>query len=161
MRNKNAKVSDPNSFVTCAGSRVKTVYSSKVLPTGEIALTPSGKEDIQDYINSFRETTDMSYILHQLALGNTAVLNQKQMMYGDFTDVPESLAEAQQMLIDGEVAFYKLPLDVRQQFDNNFRNWLFTSGQPEWIKKMEKLITTEEVNAETKEAAAAESEVTE
>lgn len=161
MRNKNAKVSDPNSFVTCAGSRVKTVYSSKVLPTGEIMLTPSGKEDIQDYINSFRETTDMSFILHELALGNTSVLNQKQMMYGDFTEVPESLAEAQQMLIDGEAAFYKLPLDVRQQFDNNFRNWLFTSGQPEWIKKMEKLVTTADVNAETKASAIVESEVSE
>lgn len=161
MRNKNARVSDPNSFVTCAGSRTKTLYSSKVLPNGEIVLTPSGKEDVQDYINSFRESTDMSYILHQLALGNTSVLNQKQMMFGDFTEVPESLAEAQQMLIDGEEAFYKLPLDVRQQFDNNFRNWLFTSGQPDWMQKMSKLITTDEVNLETEAAAPAESEVKE
>lgn len=161
MRNKNAKVSDPNTFVTCAGSRVKTIYSSKVLPTGEIVLTASGKEDVQDYINSFRESTDMSYILHQLALGNTDVLNQKQMMFGDFTDVPESLAEAQQMLIDGEAAFYKLPLDVRQKFNNDFRNWLFTSGQPEWMEKMSHLINIDDVNAETEAAAPAESEVKE
>lgn len=161
MRNKNAKVSDPNTFVTCAGSRVKTIYSSKVLPTGEIVLTPSGKEDVQEYINSFRESTDMSYILHQLALGNTSVLNQKQMMFGDFTEAPESLAQAQQMLIDGEAAFYKLPLDVRQQFNNDFRNWLFTSGQPDWVEKMSKLITTDDVNKETADSASAESEVKE
>lgn len=161
MRNKNAKVSDPNSFVTCSGSREKVLYSSKVCPNGEIQLTASGKEDIQEYINSFRESTDMSYILHQLSLGNTAVLNQKQMLFGDFTECPESLAEAQQMLIDGENAFYKLPLDVRQQFNNDFRNWLFTSGQPEWMEKMASLITTEEVNEETEAAVSVESEVSE
>lgn len=161
MRNKNAKVSNPNDFVTDSGSRVKTLYSAKVTPNGEILLSPSGKEDIQDYINSFRESTDMSFILHQLSLGNTAVLNQKQMLFGDFTEVPESLAAAQQMLIDGEEAFYKLPLDVRQQFDNNFRNWLFTSGQPDWIKKMGKLLPVDDVNKETEASAPAESEVKE
>lgn len=161
MRNKNAKVSDPNSFVTSSGSSEKVIYSSKVCPNGEIMLTPAGKEDIQEYINSFRESTDMSFILHQLSLGNTAVLNQKQMIFGDFTEVPTSLAEAQQMLIDGEAAFYKLPLDVRQEFNNNFRQWLFTSGQPEWIEKMSKYISTEEVNEETVAAAPAESEVKE
>ena len=80
---------------------------------------------------------------------------------GNLVSKTQALAQAQQMLIDGEAAFYKLPLDVRQQFNNDFRNWLFTSGQPEWVEKMSKLITTDDVNKETKESAPAESEVKE
>ena len=95
----------------------------------------------------------MSFILTQLKLGNTAVLNQGSGFYGDFTDVPENLAEAQQVLIDGEQAFNQLPLDVRQQFDNNFRNWLFTSGSPDWMKKMEKLIPVQEEKVEEEVSA--------
>lgn len=144
MRNKNAKVSDPNSFVTNPGSEIRILYTSKVCPNGEILLKPCGEENIQEYINSFRESTDMSFILHQLSIGNTAVLERQQMMYGDFTEVPANLAEAQQVLIDGENAFNQLPLDVRQQFDNNFRNWLFTSGTPDWMSKMSKFIPVEE-----------------
>lgn len=140
MRNVKACVSDPNKFVSDPGSRIKVLYSSKVTPSGEILLKPSGKEDIQDYINSFRESTDMSFILHQLALGNTSVLQRDQMVFGDFTEMPTTLADAQQRLIDGEAAFMQLPLDVRQQFDNNFRNWLFSSGSPEWIEKMGNLV---------------------
>lgn len=152
MRNSKAKVSDPNKFVTCSGSRFHPLYGSKVTPKGDIILEEKGKEDLQAYINSFAESCDMSFILHQLSLGNTAVLERKQMMFGDFTDMPSNLAEMQQIFIDGEAAFNELPLETRREFDNNFRNWLFTSGSAEWNEKMQKLIpqnevpTTEEVN---------------
>ena len=136
MRNKFAKVSDPNSFVTEPGSPVHILYSSKVLKNGIIELTESGKEDIQEFIDSQRDSCDMAFILHQLAIGNESVLHQKAPMYGDFTTAPSTLAEAEQMLIDGENAFYQLPLDVRQQFDNDFRQWLYTAGNAEWIQKM-------------------------
>lgn len=142
MRNKNAKVSDPNTFYTNPGNRIHPLYSSKVTPKGDIVLEECGKEDIQEYINSFRESCDMSFILHQLSLGNTEVLNQRQMMFGDFTDMPQNLMEIQQIFIDGEAAFNQLPLETRKQFDNNYRNWLFTSGSDEWNEKMAKLIPT-------------------
>lgn len=140
MRNPMAKVSDPNKFVTCPGDRFHKLYSSKVMPNGEIHLKESGKEDIQEYINSFKDTCDMAYILAELQKGNTAVLNQRNAMYGDFTDVPANLAEALQIMIDGEAAFNQLPVEVKKQFDNNFRNWLFTSGSSEWTQKMSSII---------------------
>lgn len=136
MRNPKACVSDPRKFETSPGSAVHQLYSSRVYDDGRIELEENGVEDIQEMIDSYREGTDMAYILHQLELGNDSVLNQRSPMYGDFTEAPNTLAQAQQMLIDGENAFYELPLETRQQFDNDFRKWLFTSGQPDWIKKM-------------------------
>lgn len=140
MRNPKAKVSDPNKFFTCHGTEVHELYASKVCPDGTIRLEPAGKENIQEYINSFAESCDMTYILAELSKGNTSVLERGNAMYGDFTDTPNSLAEALQVMIDGEAAFNKLPLDVRQSFDNNFRNWLFTGGTEEWNQKMSSII---------------------
>lgn len=138
MRNPNAKVSKPNSFVTNSGSPFHVLYSSKVLGNGKVELLESGKEDIQELIDSYRDTTDMSFIVHQLMLGNESVVNVRSgAMYGDFTSVPSSLAEAQQMMIDAENAFYELPLDVRSQFDNDWMKWQSTVGSDEWVKKME------------------------
>lgn len=136
MRNPNARVSDPHDFITDAGSNIHKLYNPRVYKDGRIELEENGEEDIQEMIDSYRDSTDMSFILHQLAIGNTSVLNQKSPMYGDFTQVPKTLAEAQQMLIDGEAAFMQLPLDTRQRFDNDFHKWLFESGSAEWLQKM-------------------------
>ena len=59
MRNKNAKVSDPNKFETCPGDKYHIVYEPLVNPDGTISLVESGKEDIQAIIDSYREQTDM------------------------------------------------------------------------------------------------------
>lgn len=140
MRNKYAKVCDPNNFVSDPGSKVHVVYEPKVLPNGEILLSEVGKEDIQDYINSFRDQTDMAYILKQLAKGDTSVLSNAVPSYGDFTNAPSSFADALQMVMDAESKFNKLPLDVRNKFDNDFRKWFATSGNDDWFEKMDSVI---------------------
>lgn len=141
MRNKNACVSDPNSFVTSSGSRYRSIFSPIVCPDGTIQLVESGKEDIQQYIDSFRDLTDMTYILQRMAAGDTSVLNQKEPMFGDFTNMPQTYAEALQLVIDREAQFMKLPLEVRNKFDNDFRKWFAQSGSEEWFEKMDSVIS--------------------
>lgn len=136
MRNPKAKVSNPNEFKTEPGSPEKQLYAAIVLKDGTIDIQPSGKENIQDKIESFRSQTDMSYILKQIALGNDDVLVRSIGQYGDFTEMPKTMAEAMQLQIDAEKEFYKLDLDTRNKFNNDFRNWLVTAGTPEWIEKM-------------------------
>ena len=136
MRNKNAKVSDPNTFITSSGDTEHIEYAPKVMPDGSIELVVSGKTNIDEYINAQRETTDMAYIITQLGLGNTDVLNQKTPNYGDFTEMPKTFAEALQMKIDAEKAFYELPLDVRNKFENDFNRFFATAGSKEWYEKI-------------------------
>ena len=81
MRNKNACVSDPNSFTTSSGDKYHITYDPKVMPDGTIVLKESGKEDIQQMINSHRDETDMNFILAKLAMGDTSVINQNQHMF--------------------------------------------------------------------------------
>lgn len=136
MRNEFAKVSDPNSFSTNPGERYHILYSPKIRQDGTIALVECGKEDIQEMIDSFRDSTDMNYIVNRLMAGDDSVLNQKVPMYGDFTEMPKSYAEALQMVIDAKENFYKLPLDVRSQFDNDYMQWFATAGSDPWLEKM-------------------------
>lgn len=149
MRNKNAKVSDPNKFVTCAGSDIHVLYSSKLLPNGEIRLTESGKESISEKINAQKKFTDISYIVNRLAMGDTSVLRDGA-IYGDFTTVPKSLAESLQIIIDGQSKFDQLPLEVKNKFDNNYYQWIMSSGSPEWMTKMG--IPIEKIVEEVKES---------
>lgn len=136
MRNKYANVSEPNDFVTCSGEKYHITYSTKVMPDGKLLLEPNGKEDIQAMINSHREETDMSFIIQRLSMGDTSVLNKKAAMYGDFTQMPKTYAESLQLVMDAEKHFYEMPLEVRNKFGNDFRQWFATAGAPDWFDKM-------------------------
>lgn len=136
MRNENAKVSNPNDFVTDPGSPERVIYSAKIKPDGSLEVVPSGKENIQDKIESFRDQTDISYIIHQIAIGNSDALFVQPGQYGDFTKVPKNMAEALQLQIDAETAWNGLPVDVRAKFDYDLTKWLVTAGSEDWNKKM-------------------------
>lgn len=136
MRNKNAKVSDPNSFVTCAGDKEHIIYSPEVQKDGTILLKESGRENIQDKIQSFASQTDMAWILKQLSIGNTSVLTSKTAMFGDFTEMPKTMPEVLQLYIDGQRAFEELSSDMKAKFDNNFMKWFASAGAPDWYEKM-------------------------
>lgn len=135
MRIKTAKVSDPNSFVSNPGSDVHILYKSKINPRGEVILTPNGKESISEKINAQKEFTDMAYIRSRIAAGDMSVMKDPG-VYADVTKLPKTLAESLQIRIDAEHAFYQLPSDVRQKFNNNFNQWLIDAGSEEWNKKM-------------------------
>lgn len=135
MRNPKAKVSDPNKFYTDSGSDEHILYSSKVLPNGEIRLTECGKESISERINAQKEFTDIHYIISRLMMGDTSVIREGA-VYGDFTKAPKNLAEALQLRLDAEKAFYELPVDVRNKFNNNLNQWIIDAGSPEWMTKM-------------------------
>lgn len=136
MRNKNAKFPDPNKFVTNPGSDVQILYDPKINKDGTISLIENGKESISQYINSFKEQTDISYILKKLELGDTSVLNQAKGMYGDFSEMPKTLAEVLQLKIDAENTFERLPVEVKQKFNNNFNLWFSSLGTEDWQQKM-------------------------
>lgn len=155
--NPYAFLSDPNSFVTSSGDEFHIVYSSVLNEDGTIELVPTAKDPIQEHINSFAAQTDMHFILAQLKNGNTSVINRAPMVFGDFTDAPKSYAHALQMVIDGRTAFERLPLDVRNKFDNSFEKWFATAGSQDWISAMSFVYSNDSVDDSS--VSDAESEV--
>lgn len=134
MRNPNSRIIDPNDIHTCHGSVDRQLYTSKVMPDGTIKLTPSGKQNLKEYINSFAEQTDINSLIQRVKLGDTSVLRNGS--FGDFSEMPRTYADFLQLQIDGKKAFDSLPLETKNAFDNNYHLWLATSGTEDWLRKM-------------------------
>lgn len=121
---------------TCSGSSVRPVYSSKVNDSGVLELQMVGEEDTYPLIQSYKDSCSLNYLLAKFANGDVNALSKVQGVYGDFTSLPKSFAEVLQRVIDGENFFNSLPLDVRQQFGNDFRRWFAEAGTDSWFATM-------------------------
>lgn len=160
MRNPNAKVSDPSKFVTDPGSDEHILYEAKLLPSGEIRLTPNGKESISEKINAEKEFTDIKYITQRLAMGDTSVIRPAaSLIYADLTSAPKNLAESLQIFINARDSFDALDLETKNKFDNNYLRWLQDAGTKEWSESMSKYLPQPEIEDVVieKEVAADES----
>lgn len=125
-----------NDIVSNPGRNVHVIYSPIVNDDGSIDLVESGKEDINEYIQSFAESCDLECILAKYAAGDTSVLNVKRPMFGDFTQMPSTYAEVLQLQIDSANLFNSLPVEIKKQFDNDPNKFLAAAGTQEWIDKI-------------------------
>jgi len=124
-------------FYSDPGSPIKVKYSPKIDKNGNIELFETGKENLQEYIDSFAEETSIITIIKQCAMGDTSALSKAQGMYGDFTDMPKTYRDVLQSVIDGENYFDSLPVEVKEKFDNSFQKWFATIGSEDWMKYMD------------------------
>lgn len=118
------------------GSSVKLVYSPRYDDNGVLDLVVTGKEDLYGYIQSHKESTDIHVLLDRFANGETDVLQRMQGFYGDVTSMPKTYAEVLNAVIVGEETFARLPVDVKQRFDNSFAVWLASMDKPDFAERM-------------------------
>lgn len=123
-------------FFTNPGSPFKEVRSVKIEEDGRKTVYVSGKENLQEYIDSFKDYTNIHNILARFAAGDVNALHVSAEQYGDFTGMPTTLAGMLQKVIDGEKLFNSLPVETRQKFDNDFNQFLAQSNSEEFIEKI-------------------------
>lgn len=128
---KKRETIDPNSFVTNPGSRKRKVLSP-FYDGRKLTLIESGEVDLQDQINSHAAECDMNFILSRLQNGDMSALNSKQPMYADFHNLPTNFREVLDIGLNAERIFNSYPIEVRQQFDNDYRRFVSQAGTPEW-----------------------------
>lgn len=136
MRHKHSRQSDPNEFTTHIGDHYHILREGRLNSDGTISLREYGREDIKAKINSHKAETDMALIIAKLQSGDTSVLNPKTPMFADFTQFPQTYAEAYELVQRSEKAFESLPVDVKQSFDNDRGKWFASIGTSEWLQKM-------------------------
>lgn len=118
------------------GSPVRTLYGGRYDANGRVVLEEKGKENLYDYIQSFRDSVDLNVILARFSNGDTEALSKAQGFYADVTDFPKTMADALNRINECEEMFKSLPLDVRQKFDCSFEQFLSQSGSADWLEKM-------------------------
>lgn len=124
------------------GDPIKTIYSPIVNEDGSISLKPSGKENLQDRIQSFAAECDINTLVARFAAGDLTALNKSQGMYGDFTDMPKTYAEFLQLQIDSKKYFDSLPVEVKHKFDDDSNKFLAQAGSKEWFEIMSSMYST-------------------
>ena len=101
------------------GSGMKDVYKMHVDDDGKRELRKSGKFNQYAEIQSYKDSVSIDYILSRFVNGDETALSRVQGIYGDFTEMPKTMAELQQRIIDAEDLFYQLPLDIRSQYNHS------------------------------------------
>lgn len=104
---------------TVPGSGMKDTYKMHVDEDGKRELKKSGEYNLYVDIQSYKDSVSIDYILTRFVNGDETALSRVQGIYGDFTQMPRTMAELQQRVIDAEHLFDSLPLDIRAQYNHS------------------------------------------
>lgn len=118
------------------GSPVRIVYSPRYSEDGVLDLVETGRENLYEYIQSHKESTDIHVLLDRFANGEEDVLQRIQGFYGDVTSMPKTYAEVLNAVIAGEETFARLPIEVKNRFNNSFSEWLTAMDKPDFAQRM-------------------------
>ncbi len=102
---------------TVPGSGMKDTYKMHVDADGKRELKKSGEYNLYADIQSYKDSVSIDYILTRFVNGDETALSRVQGIYGDFTQMPTTMAELQQRVIDAEHLFNNLPLDIREKYN--------------------------------------------
>ena len=127
MRRKSDFLSREEQF-TCSGSCRKPLYSPVYGDDGRLALECTGYKDTDLEISSYREQTDMAYIISRINAGDTSILPDPNALYADVTDLPNTPIGMVNFLDGMRRKFDSLPAEIRETFDNSFSR--FIAGVP-------------------------------
>uniref|UniRef100_A0AAU8AW17 Internal scaffolding protein n=1 Tax=Dulem virus 121 TaxID=3145598 RepID=A0AAU8AW17_9VIRU len=123
-------------FHVNSGDPEKVLYSPVFDKNGVMELVESGRENLYDYIQSFKDSVDIHLILKRYEEGDVSVLSRVQGSYGDFTTMPATYAEALNAMISAENYFNGLPVEVRAKFGHSFQQFLASMDKEDFATKM-------------------------
>lgn len=119
-----------------SGSPVVQLYRSQFRKDGTLELIPDGEHDLYAEIQSHAASTDIQMILQRYFNGDPAALSRIQGVYADVTEMPKDIHQAMQMMDTARADFARLPVDIKELFDNDANQWLASLGTADWYSKM-------------------------
>lgn len=110
----------PHNFVQPSGEIVRDTFTLDISPNGDQKLILSGSYDVQEQINSHRESCDLSKILEKHEMMGTLGLLAHNAKNGvvDTTTIPTNLHEMKKLLDKANIAFDNLKPEVKNNYEN-------------------------------------------
>lgn len=127
---------DRQRVFTPAGTKYLNTYQEEIDKKGHLHLVKVGQTNVYDKIQADLESTKIENILHQVAMGDLSVLNQRETLYVDATNMPKNLMEAQNIVIKAKAEFEEFPKEVREIFHNSPEEYVSEMGSKEFLDKM-------------------------
>lgn len=107
-----------------SGKPTRPVFVPVVNDKGYYDIVSKGEENMFDYIQSFSEECNINNIIARFNNGDINALNAVTGYYGDFTGMPNNLAEAFKLNINGREWFDNLPDDIKTIYNNDYTLFL-------------------------------------
>lgn len=126
--NRERHTSDP-------GSEIAFEYGLEKDKNGASYLTITGKFNLYDQIQAYRDSCDLGLILDRfMKTGDVSILQQRQGFYADTTEYPKTYAEMLQLAQKAEEFFYTLDTDTRAEFNNDPDQFFASIGSEKFNK---------------------------
>ena len=85
---------DDEKFVTDSGSRYRDVYTPNIAKDGKVELVVTGKEDLVEMMNSFKDSCDPAILVERFLAGDESALQRGNPVFMYVLSAPKTLAEA-------------------------------------------------------------------
>jgi len=136
---------------TPTGDGTEDKFELRIDKNGVKNLEKVGKTNLYEKIQAGLEQTLIYNILERFNAGDTAVLEKAKGQFGDFTQFPTNLAEAQQQVINAEIMFNELPVKVRKEFNESYTQFLASFSDGSYKEIFEKYLPKDAVKEVSKE----------
>lgn len=133
------------------GSPIKNEYKITVDELGHKTVHKKAETNLYAKIQEALPNVLVDNIIKRHTLGDPTALNKYAVQFMDVNGMPTTLAEAQQSIINMENIFSSLPLNIRQQYNHNPKEFIADFGSEKFKKifypKVENTVENEgEVN---------------
>lgn len=126
-----------NRVYTEPGSPIKIKYAAKYDKDQNIVIEKKGTESLYSYINSFADSVDINVLISRFVNGDKEALMQRAGSYLDLENVPTNINEFMDFQRSTENLFKTLPVEIKEQFNNNVMEFMANVGSKEWLKIMD------------------------
>ncbi len=119
MKFRNQFTADSNAFVSNSGSKIVAEYGLVTAEDGSTSVGVVGEKNLDAIIQSNKDTGNVALLVAKYNAGDEEALNKVKGVYGDFRNMPTTYAEMVSRLNECRTLFEALPVDIKEQFDNN------------------------------------------
>ena len=119
MKFRNQFTNDSDFFVSVAGSKIVAEYGLITAEDGSTTVGVVGEKNLDAIIQSNKDNGNVALLVAKYNAGDEEALNKVRGVYGDFRNMPTTYAEMVSRLNECRAVFEALPVDIKEQFDNN------------------------------------------
>lgn len=119
-------------FHSISGERTRFTYEMEVNGRGVTELKVTGKEDIYEQIQGYKDEVTIDKILQRVAVGDMSDFRADG-IYQDISEIPNNFIEARQSMQKLTNLWAKLKPEVKQKYNWNVEEFLAAAGQEAWL----------------------------
>lgn len=119
MKFRNIYSNDSTTFRSNSGKHIVDEYGLVTSDDGVTYVDVVGQKNLDALIQSNKDNGNIALLVARYNAGDTTALSKAHGVFGDFRNMPTTYAEMVSRLNECRVVFEGLPIEIKEQFENN------------------------------------------